>query len=208
MRSENSPDGQQRSFIEEARRRQIIAAAVEVIADVGYGNASLARIAEHAGISKGVISYHFEGKDELMTQLVVQLYVSAGEQIAPAVIAAAGARDQLLAYISTNLEFIAANTRYVAAVTEVVVNLRGPDGTLVFLASGDRGIIEPLIEMLRAGQDSGEFGDFDPVHMAESVRDAIDGAAGRAIREPDFDMDAFSAHMCRMFDLATRKTDS
>jgi AcrR family transcriptional regulator len=56
VRPENSPTGQQRSFIEEARRRQIIASAVEVISEVGFGNASLARIAEHAGISKGVIS--------------------------------------------------------------------------------------------------------------------------------------------------------
>ncbi|MCU1643125.1 MAG: TetR family transcriptional regulator [Nocardia sp.] len=47
-----------------------------MISEVGYGNASLAKIVKHAGISKGVISYHFEGKDDLMTQLVIQLYVS------------------------------------------------------------------------------------------------------------------------------------
>ena len=44
------------SFIQAARRRQIIAAAIETA--VGYGQASLARIAEHADISKSVISYH------------------------------------------------------------------------------------------------------------------------------------------------------
>ncbi|MFD6455458.1 TetR family transcriptional regulator, partial [Nocardia sp. NPDC060220] len=53
MRPENKPDGQHRSFIEEARRRQIIAATVEVVSELGYANASLARIAERAGISKG-----------------------------------------------------------------------------------------------------------------------------------------------------------
>ena len=45
MRPENEPSGQ-RSFIEEARRRQIIAAAVEVLADHGFGGTSLARIAD------------------------------------------------------------------------------------------------------------------------------------------------------------------
>ncbi|MFI9404913.1 TetR/AcrR family transcriptional regulator [Nocardia sp. NPDC052316] len=206
MRSENGQVGQRKSFIEEARRRQIIASAVEVISEVGYGNASLARIAEHAGISKGVISYHFAGKDDLMTQLVVQLYLSAGEYIGPQVAAATGPRNMLLAYIASNLDFIEANKNYVSALTEVVLNLRDADGRPKFAsADGEQKIIEPLIEVMREGQRAGEFGDFDPVAMAKSIRDAIDGAAGRAIKEPDFDMGGFSTHMCRLFDVATRK---
>ncbi|RDI50870.1 TetR/AcrR family transcriptional regulator [Nocardia mexicana] len=206
MRPENSPNGQRRSFIEEARRRQIIAAAVEVISEIGYGNASLARIARQAGISKGVISYHFDGKDDLMTQLVIQLYVSAAEQIAPRVGATEGARNQLMAYLSSNLEFIDANRTYVAAMTDVVLNLRDDEGRPRFaMGEGERAIIQPLIDMLRAGQRTGEFGDFDPVAMAKSIRDSIDGAAGRVIRESNFDMPTYSAHLCRLYDVATRK---
>ena len=72
MRSESNPDGKkaERSFIETARRAQIMAAAIDTIAEVGYGQASLARIAETAGTSKGVIIYHFGGKDELVRELV------------------------------------------------------------------------------------------------------------------------------------------
>lgn len=206
MWSENSPGGQQRSFIEEARRRQIIASAVEVISEVGYGNASLARIAKHAGISKGVISYHFAGKDDLMTQLVVQLYISGAEHVGPEVATAVGPRNKLLAYIKSNLAFIAANTNYVAALTDVVLNLRDTDGSPKFAsADGEQEIIAPLVDIMREGQQAGDFGEFDPLVMAKFVRDAIDGAAGRAIREPDFDMDGYAAHMCRLFDLATRK---
>ncbi|WP_330254782.1 TetR/AcrR family transcriptional regulator [Nocardia sp. NBC_00565] len=206
MRSGNGTDGRQRSFIEEARRRQIIASAVEVISAVGYGGASLARIAKHAGISKGVISYHFEGKDDLMTQLVIQLYVSGAEHIAPAVMAAEGARNQLLAYVESNLGFIDANKKYVAALTDVVLNLRDADGKPRFAsADGEQEIIQPLVDIMREGQRAGEFGTFDPLVMAKSIRDAIDGAAGRAIREQDFDMKTYSAHVCRLFDVATRK---
>lgn len=206
MRPENSPDGQQRTFIEEARRRQIIAAAVEVISEFGYGNASLARIAKQAGISKGVISYHFDGKDDLMAQLVVQLYVSGAEQIAPAVAAAAGPRDALLAYIRANLAFIDANRTYVAALMDVVVNLRDADGRPRFAGGdGEQEILQPLVDLMVEGQRSGVFGEFDPVAMAESVRDSIDGAAGRAIRSADFDMTSYSAHVRRLYDLATRK---
>ena len=34
-----------------ARRAQIVTAAIDTIAELGYGNASLARIAKRAGIS-------------------------------------------------------------------------------------------------------------------------------------------------------------
>ncbi|MEV6067151.1 TetR/AcrR family transcriptional regulator [Nocardia sp. NPDC052001] len=206
MRSENEPDGQPRSFIEEARRRQIIAAAVEVISEFGYGNASLARIAKHAGISKGVISYHFDGKDDLMTQLVIQLYVSGAEYMTPIIGAAPGWRGKVLAYIESNLEFIAANKRYVAAMTDVVLNLRDAEGKSRFVnVESAREILRPIADMLREGQREGEFGDFDPILMAKSIRDAIDGTGGRVINEPDFDARAYAAHVCRIFDLATGK---
>ncbi|MGA9830159.1 MAG: TetR family transcriptional regulator, partial [Trebonia sp.] len=57
MRSETNPGGQRkaRTFIETARRAQIMAAAIDTIAELGFGQASLARIAERAGTSKGVI---------------------------------------------------------------------------------------------------------------------------------------------------------
>lgn len=206
MRSENGPNGRRRSFIEEARRRQIIAAAVEVISEVGYQGASLARIAKRAGISKGVISYHFEGKDDLMTQLVIQLYVSGGEFVGAAVGKATGAREKMLAYLDANLTFLDDNRDYVTALTEVVLSLRNPDGSLRFASSeGEGDIINPLIQILRDGQSAGEFGEFDPIMMAKAMRDTIDGAAGRFIREQDWDMRKYSAEVCRIFDLATRK---
>jgi AcrR family transcriptional regulator len=58
-----------RTFIETARRAQIMAAAIDTIAELGYGQASLARIAQRAGTSKGVICYHFVGNDDLAPHL-------------------------------------------------------------------------------------------------------------------------------------------
>lgn len=51
MHSENDEDIQppaKRSFIEEARRAQSIAAAIDTLADIGYGRVSLAQIARRA----------------------------------------------------------------------------------------------------------------------------------------------------------------
>ncbi|CAM3167288.1 TetR/AcrR family transcriptional regulator [Tsukamurella hominis] len=200
MRPENESSGQ-RSFIEEARRRQIIAAAVEVLADEGYGRATLARIARQAGISKGVISYHFDGKDDLMRQVVVHLFVAGAEFMGPRLAEQHTATDVLRTYIATNLEYIASERRFLGAMVEVVLNLRNPDGTPVFGPSeGEQEMLAPLAEILRDGQASGEFSSgFDPTIMARLIRDAIDGAAGRAARDPDLDLDTHAEQMVRVF---------
>ena len=58
MRTKKTPDGQKRpSFIEAARRAQLIESAIETIATLGYVHASLAQVAKRAGISKSVITY-------------------------------------------------------------------------------------------------------------------------------------------------------
>jgi len=48
------------TFIEEARRKQILDIALEKIATQGFQNTTIQEIANQAGISKGVIYYHFK----------------------------------------------------------------------------------------------------------------------------------------------------
>ncbi len=48
--------GEERTFIETARRAQIVVAAIDTIAEFGYAGASFAHIAERLGISRGLIS--------------------------------------------------------------------------------------------------------------------------------------------------------
>jgi len=65
--AEQSPPAKPRQRLgEDQRREQIIRATIAVVADHGYDNASLARIAGRAGISKGLISHYFADKGELM----------------------------------------------------------------------------------------------------------------------------------------------
>lgn len=208
MRSENEPAGREsRTFIEEARRRQIIDAAVEVIVEAGYVRASLARIAGHAGISKGVISYHFDGRDELMRQLVMQLYQRGAEYMAPRIEAATTPREKLTTYLTANLEFIDGHRNHVRAMVEVVTNLRREDGTPEFLAGdGEEQIQAPLIEMLSDGQQAGEFGDFDARAVARMIRDVIDSAAGRAVSVANLDMAAYIDQVTTIFERATAHT--
>ncbi|HXN13199.1 MAG TPA: TetR family transcriptional regulator, partial [Candidatus Acidoferrales bacterium] len=115
MRSEIVPAGQDdRSFIENARRAQIIECAIDAIAELGYTNASLAEIARRAGISKGVISYHFAGKGELIQQVVNAVMEKAGAVMLPRIFAEHTEAGMLRAYIESNLEFLDSNRNDIA----------------------------------------------------------------------------------------------
>ncbi len=49
------------TFLQSARRAQLVDAAIDALADLGAEQASLVQIAERAGVSRGVVNYHFPG---------------------------------------------------------------------------------------------------------------------------------------------------
>ena len=131
MRSVSEPSVQpEASFIEDARRRQIIETAIETIAEVGFNRASLAEIAKRARISKGAILYYFDGKDDLIRQVVVAIYTAGGMFMWPRLEAATTAREALRAYISANVAFMAAHKTYLIAMNEIVWAFRNKDGVI------------------------------------------------------------------------------
>src|SRR5690625_6795075 len=48
------------------RRQQLIQATMAAIDEVGLADATVLRIARHAGVSAGIISHYFGGKDGLL----------------------------------------------------------------------------------------------------------------------------------------------
>ncbi|MBB6171717.1 AcrR family transcriptional regulator [Nocardiopsis mwathae] len=205
MRSEIGREGQhERSFIEKARRAQIIESAVAVISEAGYAKASLARIAQHAGISKGVISYHFDGKHELMEQVVEQTYTAVAENVVRRVLSASTAREMVRTHIMAVAEFMRARPAHLRALGEIFVNLRNDDGSLRYGVAASEPIYRGLEDLFRGGQADGEFRDFDPRVMAVSLQASIDSMFGYWAAYPEHDPEAHARELADIFDHATR----
>ena len=206
MQSEDRPIGRKRNpIIEEARRRQIIDAAIETVASVGYAQASLSRIAQHARISKSVISYHFAGKDELLEQVVKQIYADTWAFIQARLETETTAAGRLRAYIQSNLDYLRSHRSRVLAVGDIVGSHRAADGTPRFATTTDEAVITLLTDILRQGLDDGEFRDFDPQVVAVTVGQALIGALGRWAVDPTVDLTAYANELITLFDRATRK---
>jgi AcrR family transcriptional regulator len=195
-------DQGRRSFIEEARRNQIVQSAIEVIAEAGFANASMARIAEHAGISRGLISYHFAGKDELIAQVLVTVFGEVAAYMGPLVEAESTAAGQLRVYIESNLAYMNAHRSRIAAVVEIISG--GGLSTLgVDPIQAEEESLTPVVEFFRRGQAAGEFRAFDPRVMARAVRSVIDSMAPR-MSDTELDLDLCARELTTLFELATR----
>src|SRR3954447_10302868 len=112
-----------KTFTESGRRAQIVRAAIEVIAEVGYVKASFSRIAKHVGLSStGMISYHFAGKDDLLTPCVAEIEQVTAAFMQPRIDAAVGHVAQLRAYVESNVALVGEHPAAVQVLVTIVKN--------------------------------------------------------------------------------------
>ncbi len=206
MRSKNeAPVREAPSFIEVARRSQIVSCAIDTLAEAGYQRTSLAEIAKRAGISKSVISYHFAGKEALLAQVVDEVYATARAVMIPRLEVCKTAGDMLREYLVGNGEFMRRYPNYVRAIVEIAFNTHLEDHDSSISASGQASIISEVESILRWGQESGEFRAFDVPTMAVAIRASIDSVPPRLAACPDLDVSHCFQELATLFDLATKK---
>jgi betaine-aldehyde dehydrogenase len=97
LRESGQGDGEAR------RRRQLIAATVETLAEVGFGATTLALIGKRAGVSAGLIAHYFEDKDGLLEATLRSLAARLAEATTARLRAARTPRERVQAVIEATL---------------------------------------------------------------------------------------------------------
>jgi AcrR family transcriptional regulator len=192
------------TFTEAARRKQITAAAIETLAELGYARASFAQIAKRAGLSSpGLISYHFANKDELIEQVVAEVYATGGAVVRPHTDAAATAADTLRAFVEGSIAFYDTHRSYMRALMQV---LNGhPDARERWFDKPNSAELDGLEEVLARGQRDGEFREFPPRAVAVIIRDLLSGALLRLLVTPDLDVAGYTRELVAMCQFAVQK---
>ncbi len=201
MRANPTPAPRRRTFTETARRAQIVAAAIDTIAEVGYANATFARVAKRAGLSStGLISYHFAGKDELIREVVADVIGAMSEFMTARMQAASTASTALRTYIESNVEFIGTHRNQMKALYDIFMN-----GGVHYDAAAERNVVSPIEAILRQGQRAGEFRKFDHAVMATVIQRAVDGLPMLMASVPTLDLATYAREVVTLFELATAK---
>lgn len=204
--SPRNPKPDQPTFIEEARRKQIIDAALQTIAEQGYTQTSFAEIAKQLGITKGLIAYHFDGKHDLITSAIHTILNRQGAAIKQRVDAEEDATEKLRAYIQASLEYIGQNRAHFVALVDLWGSFTSPVEKHEFSESAYDPCRAHLKSIFRHGQGRGEFMRFDQQTMASVIQAAIDGVMLQWVFDPDaVDLEAATRELSDLFVSRLRK---
>ena len=66
-----------RTTTSDETRQRLLRAAAELIAEVGWGRVTTRAVATRAGLPHGTVSYHFHGKQELLTEAALDTFARA-----------------------------------------------------------------------------------------------------------------------------------
>jgi AcrR family transcriptional regulator len=191
------------TLTEQARRIQIIAAAIETIAEQGYLRASFAQIAKRAGLSStGLISYHFASKKALDTAIVKEIYDRITQHMNKAMAGSTNPQTALVAYIEGLIGFMKIEPFALRAMIGIVMH-----GGVEYDAASEREAISGIGAILRWGQAQGIFRDFDVQVMATTIQRSLDGIPLAQSTNPDLDLDSYARELVELFTRATQKRD-
>ncbi|AIK38640.1 bacterial regulatory s, tetR family protein [Bacillus pseudomycoides] len=184
------------SFIAEARREQIITAAIKVLKEIGYVSTSLSKIAKKANISTGLISYHFSGKEDLMNNTLIYLVEQEWSYIHERVVKKQTFTEKLTTFIEASLAYQITNRTNNIALVEIIFNARTPDHIPYYLLEDDEDLKNSLLQnILLQGQESKEFKDFHP----QVIATVIQGAISESLLSPQkqLSLENFSAELIK-----------
>jgi AcrR family transcriptional regulator len=159
-------------------RERLLQAAQELIEEGGYGAASVAAIAERAGVAAGTLYRHFDSKQELFVEVFRAVCAREERAMRAAVSEMAGgnAAQRLERVLGTFAERALRNPRLAWALLAEPVD---PLVDAERLAYRER-YAEVIAEGLRAGIEAGEL----PAQNVELTAAALVGGCGEALVGP------------------------
>ena len=186
----------QRRKLSDARRRQILKAAVQVIAGKGLCDTGIKDVADQAGTSPALVIYYFGKKDTLLAEALSYADEQFYAQTADAVAELTSARDRLVELVRSCSVGEAEDDfeEWVLWLDLWARAPRDPDVARDRLAM-DRRWRATITEIVREGQAAGEFSPVDTDAFALRLGALIDGLAIQVVlRDPEVTRE-------RMFDL-------
>jgi len=182
--TETSPIESKEALVEEYRRDSIQSAARRVIARSGLEGASMAAIAEEAGVAKGTLYLYFRDRDDLVEHAADRHFDELLARMVEVLARKVPLRAGLRALIQTKLAFFDENQEFL----RVYMALRG---TGCEGAQGHRPrrpqygrYLEKLTEYLAAAVRRGEMKALDPARVALFIAEGMSGILQRRLEQP------------------------
>lgn len=181
----------QMTFIEEARRRQILDAALKLFAERGYDQTSLADIAAACDVSKGVVSYHFEGKAQIGAEALRYILRGYADFVRQRLETKTSYRDKLLELPAACIDFMQQSPADYVTYLDTLGSFGNATERRQYLAKGYAGMRSLVVDLIVQGQKRKEVAAFPAQPVADILQAAIDGLTEQAAVAPrEVDLEA------------------
>lgn len=142
-----------RSIAQEAKRRQLLDAAVRVFARKGFHTSRVGDVAEEAGVSHGLLYHYFRSKDELLEAIFAETWRELLASLDAVERSGVPAREQLRQVAAILLR----SWRRQPDVVRVIVQEIGRSSQLGSRIEELRAVEDAIERIVRRGQETGEL---------------------------------------------------
>jgi TetR/AcrR family transcriptional repressor of bet genes len=163
-------EGKQRS------RQKLITATINSIAKRGFADTTLARVAEGAGLSRGIVNFHFRSKDALfletlkfMSSEYQENWTRAFDEAGPS------AAEKLEAVMMVDFEPPISNRNRIAAWFAFYGEAKSRPTYMAACADRDQVTYEVMIELCRTIIEEGGYPNLDPERIADGFGTMTEG---------------------------------
>jgi TetR/AcrR family transcriptional regulator, fatty acid metabolism regulator protein len=199
------------TFTQVKRRDQLVECAIDAIVELGFQRASVAEVARRAGVSKGVVTYHFAAKEDLIRAVVADVLGAMVGYFEPRLRAAEPGvfpERYVAAYVTGWVGFLRSYPRPVIALVRIYSSSRDdsgePDGAMRELLEARARDTAILTHVLELGQARGTLAAFSAPVVAATVKAVLDDLMLQFAADPSLDVQAYGTELAAMFERAIR----
>lgn len=176
------PDGltkapsKSRAVTKARRRRQLIESTIESIAKRGFSETTLANVADGAGLSRGIVNFHFRSKEALLVE-TLRYIAEEFREVWNRALAKAGpsAAERLAALVEADFEPVVCSRKRIAVWFAFWGEAKSRPRYLEICGESDREYGQALRDLCLRIVEEGGYRDLDPVLAADGLSAMSDG---------------------------------
>jgi len=165
-----------RAATREFRKQQLIDSTIDSIAKRGFSETTLADVADGAGLSRGIVNFHFQSKEQLLIE-TLQLLSEEYREVWRRALAKAGdsAVQRLLAMVQADFDPAVCNRKKIAVWYAFWGEAKSRPTYLKLCADRDSEYAEAMEEVCRRLIEEGGYEGLDGAMVAQGIAAITDG---------------------------------
>jgi len=162
--------------VSEERKNQILDAAMNIFAKMGFHKARMDDVAEESGLSKGALYWYFKSKDAIIAAILERLFNMALKDLKRLEQAGEGSvREGLMVYTQQLLGFMDRMRPLLPMMYEFYALMGRNKMMLQFARGYYREYIAVMAQVIQHGVERGEFKAVDPEEVAATFVALFEG---------------------------------